>query len=204
MWSLLSRPRRKSSPAKPLSFRPILERLEERDCPSTITLAASVGNDNMVTLTGQVTATPSPGGLTVQLGGVAPGSATTDANGNFSVTLAAQGSGTEYAKTTDNQSNIAQIMVQMSTITEFGFMSSSLDMFTFYGHVTGPNVSGETVTFGGIKDLQGKTATVDANGNFMISVQLDGLSDDTGNATAMATDANGVTSNMAWIYVPES
>lgn len=203
MLGLFSRRRRQSPPARPRSFRPTLERLEARDCPSTITLTAAVGSNNVVMLSGQVTGTPSPGGLTVQLTGTANGYATTDASGNFRVTLQASGPGQESASTTDGQSNTATTMVQMATIDDFGYIEGPARTFQFVGHVTG-GVEGEKVNLGGIKDLQGQSTTLDANGSFSVTVILDGLPDDNGDAWAQVVDANGVTSNMALDWVTQT
>jgi hypothetical protein len=182
----------------------MLEKLEARDCPSNISLITTVQDGNMLAISGRVTNAPSPGGLTVNLQGTAPGTATTDANGNYSVTLQASGSGPETAQTSDGLSNLAMVSVSMQTITQFTYFSYPLHMFMFTGHVNGPNSAGETVNFAGIKDMQGKSTTVDSNGNFTITVQLDGLSDDTGNVTAQVTDSNGITSNLDWVYVSVS
>jgi len=202
MLGLLSRARRKSPPARPLRFRPMLEALEDRYCPSTITLTETVGNNSMVTFTGQVTNTPSPGGLTVQLSGIANGGAVTDANGNFSDTLQGTGPGQESAKTTDGLSNVATVMVQMEAITDFGYTVTGPGMYIFSGHVAG-GVEGQVVNLGGIKDLTGKTAVVDSNGDFSIAVQLDALPDDNGTAWAQLT-YSGVTTNEATTWVTQT
>jgi hypothetical protein len=157
-----------------------------------------------VTIAGQVTNTTSPGGLTVQLGGKVNGTAATDANGNYSATLQASGLGVITAATTDGQSNVAQFTLvdTEAVITAFTDMHGSQSLYTFTGHVAG-GYEGEVVNFGGLHDLQGQSATVDANGNFSITVQLDGLADDNGFATAQTVDAWGITSNLALDFVAQ-
>ncbi len=199
--------RRRGRGAKAWSFRPSLEELEPRNCPSTISLsvgAVSPGS-KQISLSGQVADTSSPGGLTVLLSGVVGGTATTDANGNFSATLTASGQGIVYAATSDGQSNIVQAAVTDpgTVIDEFWASTGSLNVFTFTGHVQG-GYQGEVVNFSGLKDLDGQSATVDANGGFRFTTQLDGRQDDEGDAYAQATDAWGVQSNEASYWITQS
>lgn len=184
----------------------MLEALEDRNCPSTITLTANVlPNTQSVYFMGQVTNTPNLGGLTVDLTGVATGTATTSSNGRFIVALKASSLGTEYAATADGQSNTAQVVLTdpAPTITQFSSSEHPGDLFVFTGHVTG-GYQGETVTLGGIPALQGQTATLDSNGNFTISEVLDGQMDDNGDATAQVADAWGTTSNLATSWVSQT
>jgi hypothetical protein len=207
MLRLLSRSPRKSRPAKGGTFRPALERLESRDCPSTISLmmACASPGSHLVTLTGQVTNTPTPGGLAVQLGGEVNGTVTTDANGNFTATLPAAALGVVTAATADGQSNTAQTTLTDpgTQITAFNWMEDPGNLYVFTGRV-GRGYQGETVNLGGLQSLQGKSTTVDANGNFTYTVQLDGTIDDTGNASAQAVDVWGVNSNLALVWVIET
>ena len=67
MLNLFARSRRDARSVKS-SFRPTLEKLEDRDCPSTVNLfIVSYAAGKQVTVGGAVSDTPSPGGLTVQL-----------------------------------------------------------------------------------------------------------------------------------------
>ena len=138
----------------------------------------------------------------MQLSGKVTGTATTDASGSFSVQLKATALGTVSAATTDGQSNVAQVTLTdpAATITSFGWIEYPNNMFVFSGHVNG-GYSGEVVSFGGLKSLQGQTTTVDANGNFSLVVRLDGTMADYGTATAQAVDAWGVQSNLATTWV---
>ena len=186
MFGLFTRTPRKAVPTRPASRRLMLEKLEERDCPSTITLTTRMmTGTKAVYFMGRVTNTPNPGGLTVQLSGVASGTATTSANGTFMVQLVASGLGTEYAATADGQSNTAQATLTdpAPTVDQFEWGEGAGGMFDFSGHVSG-GYQGETVNLGGLYDLQGKTATLDASGDFNIYVVLNGQMNDNGNATA--------------------
>src|SRR5688500_11388617 len=73
-------------------FRPSLERLETRDTPSTVTLNLAYQQQDLVTLYGQVL-DDAPSGLTVNFTGQYVGAATTDNDGNFSITVPAGGLG---------------------------------------------------------------------------------------------------------------
>lgn len=208
MIGLFSRPRRKAPPVKQSSFRPMLEQLEDRYCPSTISLGVMEmsNSSRMVELGGQVTNTPSPGGLTVQLSGEVTGTTTTNSGGYFFVTLQAAGLGTVYAATTDGQSNVAQVTLTDPSppqINDFSYIEYPGGMYEFVGHVNG-GYSGEVVNLGGIQDLQGKTATVGSNGDFSIVVQLNGQMSDNGEITAQTSDVWGTNSNVATDWMSQT
>jgi hypothetical protein len=197
--------RASQKPARSTSryVRPTLESLEARDCPSTLTLQiTSLAQNKMVTVGGQLTNDPNPSSKTVQLylSNVPWCYTTPDANGNYRITMAAGTLGTITAETTDGLSNIASAVLadsQTPTVDSFYWIAETGHWFTFYGHVRDDNVQGEIVQFGGMpKDLQGKTAAVDANGNFQFSIQFDGLPDDNGLPGVRAVDWWGLTS--AW------
>jgi hypothetical protein len=199
----------KSAPVKRSSFRPNLERLEARDCPSTVSLMCyTMSSSKNVTIMGSVRDTPSPGGLTVALSGVVSGTVTTDSYGSFSAVLPATGLGTVNAATTDGQSNTAQftLMDTMAPqISSFYAMESTGDMFVFRGHVNN-FVAGETISFSGmVKDMRGVTTTINQNGDFALAVEMDGLADDNGSVYAVASaDAWGVESNTASVWISQT
>ena len=205
MFGLSPRPRRKAPPVKQGSFRPLLEQLEDRYCPSTISLnVMEMSNSTkMVGLMGQVTNTPSPSDLTVQLSGEVTGTVTTNSSGYFYTGLPAAGLGTVYAATTDGQSNIAEVTLidpMPPQIDQFSYTDYPNDMYVFMGHVNG-GYQGEVVNLGGLQDLQGKTATVESNGDFSIAVRLNGQMSDNGDATAQTSDVWGTSSNQAATWV---
>jgi hypothetical protein len=203
MLDLFTRSRRDARSVKPSSFRPMLERLEDRDCPSTINVfIASYAANKQVTVRGFVNNTPSPGGLTVQLSGAVSGSTTTNDSGQFSATLTATALDKIFAATADGLSNTAQVMLWDPTpqISNFTVTSYSHGMYMFSGTVSG-NTQGETVTFGGmVVSTDGQVVTVNSNGSFSFVIQLSGA-DDTGSVTAQATDWWGQTSNLATTWV---
>ncbi len=206
MFGFFSRSRPKSPAARGSSFRPSLEELEPRNCPSDLCVGVyTMASTKQVTFVGQVTNMSSPGGVTVLFSGVVGGSTTTDSNGNFRATLTASAQGTSYVATADGESNIAQVAVADpgTTITQFSGVAGLGNFETFSGQVQG-GYQGEVVNFSGLKDLQGQSATVGANGSFSFTVELDGRQDDEGEAYAQATDAWGVQSNEAIFYTTQS
>jgi hypothetical protein len=72
------------------------------------------------------------------------------------------------------------------------------NIWVFQGHVTDSSPSA-TVYFGGLPELEGKTAAVQSDGTFSLSVQL--ASGESGNATAQAFDYWGLDSNIATFMV---
>ena len=158
-----------------------------------------------VTVSGTVTNTSTPGGLTVLLSGVIAGTATTDSEGNFSGTFAASGQGAAYAATSDSQSNIATSNVTDpgTTMTNFGGSEGPTDVWVFSGKVTG-GYQGETVNFDGIQSMAGKSTTTDANGNFTYAIQLDEQPNDNGPVYVEAVDAWGVSSNQQDFFVEQT
>jgi hypothetical protein len=196
MFAFLTRSRR---PVPPRRFvRPVLERLETRFCPSAaLTLNYAFTSGNNVNLSGNLTGAANNANQTVQFSGVASGSATTDANGHFSVTLPAAQLGTESAFVPAQMSNVAQVAITAlaPAITNFTAIQEEAGVWEFKGTVTGtPDPAGMIITFGGLSALAGQTTTVAANGTFDFSFFLNGQ---TGNATAVTTDWWNRTSNTA-------
>ena len=209
MFGLFTRAARKAAPATTRRIRPTLEALEARDCPSTITLnITSFAANKVVTAGGQVTNTPNPSGLTVNLtlGGVAWCSTTTDADGNWSISATAPALGTITAQTADGQSNAAQAALTDAlrpVIAVLTFVDEGNRWFNITGHVNDADFQGEVVKFSGlVNTLNGRTAAVDSLGNFSLLVQLDGQADDVGTLFAQAVNANGQTSDFAQVDVP--
>jgi hypothetical protein len=199
MFSLLRRPSRTKAPSAPRPARLFLEALEDRNSPSTITLNVAYAANRQVTYSGHVTGgTP---GQSVQISGAVSGSTTTNGNGDYSVTLTTDNLGQVSAQTTDGQSNTATATLSATTpmMQTFGYTKGFLDYYTFSGKVTGDVTAGMVITFGGIDALNGKTATVDSNGNFSITVEI--TESDPGMATAYATDWYGLGSQVAYVLV---
>ena len=155
-----------------------------------------------VGLVGSVTNTPNPGGMGVLFSGQVVGSTTTDANGNFNVTLPASDLGAVYAATGDGQSNIARGAVVDPGTTIVSMMGSQYpgNVWLFSGQVQG-GYQGEVVHLSGVKDLEGKSTTLDWSGRFSYVQPMDNTMDDVGDAYFQATDAWGLNSNEASWWV---
>jgi hypothetical protein len=173
------------------------------DSSPTLTLGVTYNSRNNVSLTGKVTdpGGASVAGLTVTITGKVSGAATTDSNGNFSLTASASGLGVVSAVTsnTDGSSNTATVTLSVPapTIMNFAAVQQTGYEFMFSGCVGAQTAAGLTVTFGGIPSLAGQTATVAANGIFQFIVQLQSNGSDNGTATAQTTDWWGQASNVA-------
>jgi hypothetical protein len=209
MFRLIHRPSHKQTLFSPRPVRLLLEPLEDRNSPSTITLNVAYAANHHVILSGQVTAggwgAHTDGewsGVTVQISGAASGSTKTDANGNYSVDLTASSLGQVQAKTADILSNTATATLTSNTptIELFGVVAGPLNFYTFSGQVTGDVTGGMVITFGGqVQAMNGRTVTVDADGYFAISVQIN--SNDLGTVTATATDWWGIYSDEVAVLV---
>ncbi len=186
MFDLFSRARRQSRPARP-SFRPTLERLEPRDCPTIIGLGSMTSSTSKtVVFSGTVSDTPNPGGMVVQLTGVATGSTTTHADGSFSVQLTATGLGMETATTADATAHNTVTDPNAPLISLFDNSEYPGGYYLFTGHVNGTVFAGEQITFSGsIPSMQGKTTTVKSDGTFSFVGHL--LPGEDGDVLASAT-----------------
>jgi hypothetical protein len=208
MFNLLRRSTRKMPARAPRSVRLGLERLETRDCPSFISLSVMYGTQKNITLWGDVTGTPNPGGLTVQFTGNAVGTATTDSNGHYSASLVALALGNVYASTTDGASNTAVVtlMVPQPKIINFGGSQGPGNVWTFSGTVSAAGGSpGLTVYFGGDPvDMQNKTTTVNQDGTFTLIVQMNGQQNDNGSVSAQTVDWWNQQSNMAFDFITQT
>jgi hypothetical protein len=206
MFDWLARSLRKDASPRTRSVRPSLEALETRDCPSFLTLSVNYGHQRDVTLSGKLSGTPTPAGQSVQLSGEVNGTAITDANGNYSLTLQAAGLGQVLAQTADHLSNIARAILYDNApmISSFFGVEGADDVWTFTGTVNYRDPLGLTIDFGGIRSLNGQTTTVDSTGHFSFTIQLDGTSWDNGTVTAMTTDWWGLQSNMAEDYIHQT
>jgi hypothetical protein len=169
--------------------------------PSTagLTLNYAYTSGNNVTFSGQLTGAPSDAGQTITLGGYGgTTTATTDANGNFSVTVAVTQLGivtAGYAPGGQQQPVTASVTVNpmAPAITGFTVIPESGGYWEFEGTVTGtPDPQGMTINLGGLSSLQGQTIAVAANGTFDECFQLNGQ---TGTVMASTTDWWGRTAN---------
>src|SRR5947209_107504 len=206
MFSWLARHLRKSAAPRSRFVRPGLEGLESRDCPSVLTLSVAYGTQNNITLSGHISATATPAGQTILLGGKVSGMTATDANGNYAITLPASGPGQVQANAADGQSNTATAIVydMVPQINNFVGVESLGDIWTFSGDVNYRSPEGLTINFDGIASLQHQTAEVDANGHFSLTLRLNGTSTDNGIAYVSTTDWYGYLSNTAQALVSQT
>lgn len=169
----------------------------------TITLAVTAVNADTVTLSGTVTDVDAAG-ESVAISGALQGSVTTDANGNFSFTLATSDLETVDVSTTDlwgETSNTAEVAASSfpPVIQNFTATQGSGNEWVLQGTVIAPSVQGLVITFGGLPSLAGQTVTVAANGAFAFT-QILGAGE-FGTATAQTTDLAGQNSNLATFVI---
>jgi hypothetical protein len=204
MLAFLTRAARAAAPARPRSFRPQLELLEQRECLSTLTLSYHFVSQNNASFDGQYSGASNVGGQTVTISGQAGLSttATTDTTGHYHSMMAVLLSqfGPVTASVPDPSCNQAQVNVSALPPTIVGFSVKVLadGEMELSGSVTGtPDPQGMTITFGGNKRLAGVTATVAADGTFDIILPFTV----TGMITATTTDWWGRSSGTAqgWI-----
>ncbi len=215
MFSLLTRsPRTRKPTSRCVSL--VLERLEDRLSPSTgggpnpppppsenVTMNVTYDPNKQVTLTGQLSG--AMGGIanqTINFGGAVKGTATTDAQGNYNVTLKASQLGQVTAASADGQSNTATSMLasQAPTISSFTATCEGGGVWLFSGSVTVAPTQGEVVNLGNIPALDGKTVNVNPDGSFSVYATVS--SGNGGYATAQAVDWWGDTSTVATTSVP--
>jgi hypothetical protein len=168
--------------------------------PPQITMTISYGTGHQLILSGTVT-DQYPSGLKVTFTGVVPSgsSTTTDANGNFIVTLSANKLGDVLATTTDTwgqASNTAKVTASNTApvISNLWASAGNYDVWTITGTVTDEHAAGLTVTFWGLQAVAGKTAVVQADGSFTLSVVIP--SNQSGYIYCQTTDWWGAQSNI--------
>jgi hypothetical protein len=132
-------------------------------------------------------------------------SVTLSSSGNFDLFTTATSLGSVTATAVNQSTNkstgvSSPITDQAPVISSFQASQSSGNVWTFTGQVTDDqSVAGLVVTLGGLPSLQGKTATVNSQGWFSITVQL--KAGESGTATAQTNDWWGMASNIAWTMV---
>ena len=202
MLGLLTRSPRTRKPLAPRSTTLFLERLEDRLSPASVgapgenlTMVVTYDPNKQVTLGGQLTGQSGPiANQTINLGGVVNGTATTNSQGGYSVTLPVSKLGQVTAASADGLSNIAQstLVGGSPVISNFDAMPEGGGLWYFSGTVTGAPTQGEVVNFSGITALQNKQVTVNPDGTFAYYCIVN--SGQGGWATAEAVDWWGDTS----------
>jgi hypothetical protein len=178
-----------------------LEALEDRNSPTAISLSVAYNANHQVTLSGQVTvdgtgyhgSTSGVSGMTIIISGAAAGTTETDGDGYYSVTLTADFLGQVNAQTADYTSNIASatLTANQPSIQNFGWVQSPGHFYTFSGQVTGDVMGGMSVSLGGnLEGVSGQSVSVDSEGRFVLTVQLNSV--ELSSVTATATDWWGI------------
>jgi hypothetical protein len=169
-----------------------------------VSLAISNINSKCVTFSGTLTGVD-VGGQAIQVSNMLC-TFTTDDQGNFTFTLPRYSANIVQVSTIDQwgqQSNVAEVDVPPAIgplfITMTAFPESNPNTWTFSGTVTGTNVAGLVVTFGGVNDTLCGKAIVDSSGHFSFTFAFSG--EPAGTATASITTPYGVLSNTAiWSF----
>jgi hypothetical protein len=193
MVGLLSRQPR---PVPRPYVRLALERLEDRDAPATLTMDVTYGEGRTITLAGALSDHETLEGQTVKITGQASGMTTTDANGQYSVTLTASALGEVVGICADAIASVT-LTDPAPYIHVFDAIEDDYGVWTFRGRVEYRYTEGLVVNFGGIPSLDGYSATVDADGNFTLSMMLRGDKYDNGTVFAKTTSPWGTDSNEA-------
>jgi hypothetical protein len=195
------------------SFRPTLEALEDRLCLSTETLTSNITFLPYVHATGpQVTVAGTLkdnngnplGGHTIDLSGPFTwnghqniGDATTDASGNWTITINPTAmNGTVRSFDDNSNSNISGVTLWAGTpvISNFTATALGLRQWELTGNVNSSSPwQGEVVSFSGISAVNGVTCGVPTGGAF--SKYINVLSGGGGIVGAIVTDWYGNTSN---------
>lgn len=207
-WGLLHRSRRKSELTPKRTFRPTLEGLETRDCPSPVITCFSATPTNtpgsrQVELKG-IVSDVNPQADHVTFTGEVGGQTTPHADGSFDYIGSAGGLGAVTAVATGfvyspmpHQVSSAAVTAMITsgapTITSFNVIQGPGGTWTFSGHVADEAAMGIVVQFGGAWQVAGLSATCDGSGNFSATFFLPTLT--SGSVTAQCADVWGLLSN---------
>ncbi len=175
MFGLFTRSSSGRKPANARSIRLNVERLEDRLCltgggSEALSMSVTYDAGKQVTLAGTLTNGGSGvNNQTIYFGGVVSGSATTNNQGAYSVTLPVSQLGQVVASSADGLSNtlVYTLVGGSPAITNFKSISLGNGLWEFTGTVTGAPAQGEVVDLGGIPALNGKQVTVNSDGTFI-------------------------------------
>lgn len=200
MFAWFARSHRARATAAPRSVCLRLEQLEDRLSPSTVeylSLNVTYQPNKQVVLSGQLTTPTGPvANQTINLAGAVNGSATTDAQGNYSVNLAASQLGQVRATSADGQASAMNVLQSGTpSISNFSATNEGGGLWLFSGKVSGAPVQGEVVDFAGIPALADKSGPVNSDGTFSCYVYI--ANGQGGVVTAEAIDWWGDTSQDA-------
>jgi hypothetical protein len=185
-----------------------LEALEDRNAPASLTLSVTYQKDTNITLSGDLTGTSNNANQMIHIQGVASGQTTTDANGHFSVALAATALGQVSAMYWGQG-----IACATATVTDpgpqvdvFQALEGAGNVWEFKGHVDydRPFTNFTVLFWGSPVSVSGKSATTDSSGNFDVFIQLNGTSSDNGSVAAFTYDAWGTQSAYAYQIINQT
>jgi hypothetical protein len=192
--------RNKAAQAAPRNrVRLALEELESRFCPATAVMpqitsfTATILSNHMVALSGTVSDN-NPASVKLNFSGVAGGSTTANANGQFFLQTTASQLGAIYVVAQDAQNqmfgNMAVLADSGATITGLTITQGGGRTVTVQGQVNAASPGGLTVTLSGV--VSG-TAITNASGQFTFT----GTARSLGQISASVTDVWGVSGGAA-------
>jgi hypothetical protein len=191
---------------QPRRARPVLEQLEGRDAPATVTLAVEYGVDKSVKLYGTLSGASNSAHQPVSLGGVVAGLAMTNMSGYYETIVKASALGDVTARWVGGGvSNTAVYTLTdvAPAITSFSAVEGQDHVWTLSGTVSYSRpFTSLTVLFAGEPvTIYGTQTTTDSTGYFERVYILNGQSTDNGTVTAKAIDAWGTESALATTYI---
>jgi hypothetical protein len=149
----------------------------------------------------------SPETMKIQIAGVVTSTVAPDANGYFSLVAEASSLGQVVAWGIDDEglySDKVETFVVSSapTVVEFVAIEQVDRFWTFTGRVKDESPQGLVVYFDGLKSLIGRSAVVQADGSFSLTVQL--REGEGGMASAYTVDWWGLKSDEVFVVVDPS
>jgi hypothetical protein len=175
-----------------------LEGLEDRFCPSSLTLNDSLVQQGVFKFSGQYSGGTRLGGQTVTIAGQGwKTTATTDPSGYYSATIGVSQLGTVTAQVTPDPPATAQVTLSYPPpdIIDFCSIRQNPLQVEFKGQVTGtPDPGMMIIDFAGVSAISGKTCKVSSNGTFDVVFTIQ---NQTGTVSAYTTDWWGQASNTA-------
>jgi hypothetical protein len=202
MFELLRRltTKTKQSKAAPRLARPRLEVLEGREVPAALTLSVAYGMGRQITLSGTLSDHPNPSLQTITICGRANALAMTNMQGQFSVTVEANGLGTVSATAADHSTNTPTVTLTDAPISlTLNAVEGAGHLWTLSGDVTyARGLTWMTVLFGGTPvSLQYWMAGTNSSGHYETGVMLNGTPSDNGTVWAKVFSPWGTVSELA-------
>ncbi|MFO0879317.1 MAG: hypothetical protein U0840_18380 [Gemmataceae bacterium] len=209
------------SPRRPgiATFRPTLETLEERVTPTgrlpvgpplppmNLTLNVSYGVGRQVTLSGDLMGSGDVANVAISITGSATGQTSTDADGEYSLTVEASNLGMVTATAGDGLASAwSEITDEPPVITDFEAIEGADRVWTFRGTLTYHRYFDSLQVFFGGQPVSIVNQSTSANntGYFELVLVLNGQNSDNGQVWAQGQSAFGLLSDMAFDYVHQT